>query len=472
MQGVSAQITGSRYEVAVVGAGAAGLAAALASAQAGVPTALVGRHAPVADGRTVALLDGSVRFLKALGAWDEVGAKASPLCTLQIIDDTGSLFRPPPARFHSSEIGLEAFGWNVESAHLVAALRRCARQQTNLTLIESDAAGSEPGEEVSRIGLADGGIVEARLVVGADGNRSPLRQASGVKVREWTYPQSAITTILAHAKPHEDVSTEFHTRSGPFTLVPMPGGHRSSLVWVNGKAPPPSASPRWTIQALPRPWKGRREGCWAPCASMGRAVWCRCGGYWSQRQPPRASPSSARPRMSSRHRRRRGSISDCATPPPSGMCVVRAHRDGRDPGSRAVLSGYANGRRIDAAARTAAVDVLNRSLLTDLLPLDLARGLGLLAMANLGPLRRMVMRERSAAPVRGARTDAGRTPRGLGLSRAAATQKEGRAATQAPRRVARSTGAPSGSRRSHRTDQDHGVPRSRISARRRAARRA
>ncbi len=392
MRDVSAGTAKPQVEVAVVGAGAAGLAAALACAQAGVPTALVGRHAPVADGRTVALLDGSVRFLKALGAWDEVGAKASPLCTLQIVDDTGSLFRPPPARFNSSEIGLDAFGWNVESSHLVAALRRCARSQPNLTLIESDAVGAAPGEASSRIALADGGTAEARLVIGADGSRSPLRAASGVSVREWTYPQSAITTILAHTKPHGDVSTEFHTRSGPFTLVPMSGGFRSSLVWVAGK--------------------GQAERLAAmDDAGLGAAVERQARGMLGTMRidgprglvPMRgllvATPVAARLAL----------IGEAAHVfPPIGAqglnlglrdaaslrdMVARAHRDGRDPGSRAVLSAYAGGRRIDAAARTAAVDALNRSLLTELLPLDLARGLGLLAMAHLGPLRRMVMRE-------------------------------------------------------------------------------
>ena len=195
-----------RFDVAVVGAGAAGLAAALAIAQAGIATALVGRHAPVADGRTVALLDGSVRFLEALGAWGAVAPHASPLCTLQIVDDTGSLFRPPPVRFQAAEIGLDAFGWNVESARLVESLRARARVQPNLTLVEADSAGVAPGEAAARIALAEGGAVEARLVVGADGGRSALRAASGIRVRDWTYPQSAITTILAHDRPHRDVS--------------------------------------------------------------------------------------------------------------------------------------------------------------------------------------------------------------------------------------------------------------------------
>jgi len=391
---VQGSTTGSTtpFEVAVVGAGAAGLASALGSAQAGIPTALVGRHAPVADGRTVALLDGSVRFLQALGAWDEVGERASPLCTLQIIDDTGSLFRPPPARFHSAEIGLDAFGWNVESAHLVAALRRCARSQPNLTLIESDATGAEPGEANSRITLADGGVVEARLVVGADGGRSPLRAASGVPVREWNYPQAAITTILAHDKSHDDVSTEFHTRSGPFTLVPMSGGFRSSLVWVAGKAPAErldALDDAALAEAVERQARGM----------LGRMRIDGPRGLVPLRGLLASTPVAARLAL----------VGEAAHVfPPIGAqglnlglrdaacirdAVVRAHRDGRDPGGRAVLAAYAAGRRIDAAARTAAVDVLNRSLLTDLLPLDLARGLGLLAMTHLGPLRRIVMRE-------------------------------------------------------------------------------
>jgi 2-octaprenyl-6-methoxyphenol hydroxylase len=378
--------------VAVVGAGAVGLAAALASAQAGLPTALVGRHAPVADGRTVALLDGSVRFLKALGAWDEIAPKASPLCELQIVDDTGSLFRPPPARFRASEIGLDAFGWNVESAHLVTALRRCARAQAGLTVVESDAEGASPGEETARIALADGGIVEARLVVAADGGRSKLRAASGVPVREWTYPQAAITTILAHTKPHNDVSTEFHTRSGPFTLVPMSGGFLSSLVWVTGKAPAERLA-ALDDAALAEAVERQARGMLGAMRIDGPR------GLVPMRGLLATNPVAPRLAL----------IGEAAHVfPPIGAqglnlglrdaaslrdVVVRAFRDGRDPGGRGVLRDYAGGRRIDAAARTAAVDALNRSLLTDLLPLDLARGLGLLAMTHLGPLRRMVMRE-------------------------------------------------------------------------------
>ena len=381
-----------RFDVAVVGAGAAGLAAALAIAREGIATALGGRHAPVADGRTVALLDGSVRFLAALGAWEAVAPHASPLCTLQIIDDTGSLFRPPPVRFQAAEIGLDAFGWNVESARLVESLRARARVQANLTLVEADSTAAVPGEAVTRIALAEGGAVAARLVVGADGGRSPLRAASGVRVRDWTYPQSAITTILAHDRPHRDVSTEFHTRSGPFTLVPLPGGHRSSLVWVTGEgaarrlAALDDAALGQAVERQARAMLGamRVDGPRGLVPMRGLAV----ASPVAQRLALIGEAAHVFPPIGAQGLNL--GLRDAAT---LRDVVLDAARDGRDPGARPVLDAYARARRVDTAARTAAVDLLNRSLLTDLMPVDALRGLGLLVMGQLGPLRRLVMRE-------------------------------------------------------------------------------
>ncbi|WP_373875930.1 FAD-dependent monooxygenase [Methylobacterium soli] len=384
--------TSPRFEVAVVGAGAAGLAAALALAREGIATALIGRHAPVADGRTVALLDGSVRFLDALGAWAAIAPHAAPLAELHIVDDTGSLFRPPPARFRAGEIGLAAFGWNVESARLVESLRARARATPGLTLLESDAAGCLRGEAAAELTLADGGRVAARLVVGADGARSPLRAGSGLRVRDWSYPQAALTTLLAHTLPHRDVSTEFHTRQGPFTLVPLPGGHRSSLVWVTGAgaarrlADLPDAALAAAIEDQAQRLLGalRIDGPRGLVPMRGLAV---------------ENPVAHRLVL----------IGEAAHVfPPIGAqglnlglrdaaalrdAVLAAARDGRDPGARAALAGLGRGRRRDAGLRTTAVDALNRSLLADLLPVDALRGLGLLAMTTIGPLRRVVMRE-------------------------------------------------------------------------------
>src|SRR5208282_2378136 len=76
-----------------------------------------------------------------------------------------------------------------------------------------------------------GGQARVQLAVGADGARSLARTAAGIGTQRRNYPQTALTLNLAHDRPHDDTSTEFHTERGPFTLVPLPG-RRSSLVCV------------------------------------------------------------------------------------------------------------------------------------------------------------------------------------------------------------------------------------------------
>ena len=109
-------------EAAVVGGGPAGLTAAIALASSGVETALVSPPAAVVDNRTTALLADLVVALEALGVWPRCRDQAAPLRSLRIIDDTARLWRAPEVRFAAAEIGLEAFGWNIENRYLIAAL--------------------------------------------------------------------------------------------------------------------------------------------------------------------------------------------------------------------------------------------------------------------------------------------------------------------------------------------------------------
>lgn len=384
-------MTESIYNIAVVGAGAVGLSAALAFARDGFRTVLVGGLDARRDGRTVALLNGSVCFLEALGAWPRIVAEAAPLETMRIIDDTGSLFRPPPASFRAGEIGLDAFGWNVENATLVEKLAEAAQDCENLTHVPEFATGFEADETGATLTLAEGGTIRASLVVAADGRNSRLRQIAGISTQTWSYPQSAVTVILAHDRDHRVTSTEFHTRYGPFTLVPLPG-RRSSLVWVTSKADAERLSQlddaafALAIERQAQSHLGamRIDGPRGLVPMTGLSV----NRYRAQRLALVGEAAHVFPPIGAQGLnlgfRDAASIRDA---------VIDGQSEGNDPGSEDTLARYQRSRDLDVRLRTAAVDGLNRTLLTGMIPTDFLRGAGLLALSNIGPLRRIIMRE-------------------------------------------------------------------------------
>lgn len=379
------------YNIAVVGAGAAGLSAALAFARDGFKTVLVGGLDIRRDGRTVALLNGSIRFLEALGVWPSLVPEAAPLATMRIIDDTGSLFRPPPASFSAGEIGLDAFGWNIENATLVETMAEAAKTYENLTLVPHYATAFEPGPDHASMTLADGSEIRASLVVAADGRNSRLRQIAGIETETWSYPQSAITTILAHDREHHEISTEFHTRHGPFTLVPLPG-RRSSLVWVTSQ-------------------KQAERLSKLDDAALASEIECQAHSHLGAMRidGPRGLVPMSGLSVSRYGAPRLALVGEAAHVfPPIGAqglnlgfrdvaslrdAVLDAFEERQEPGSPETLRFYQRSRDLDVRLRTAAVDGLNRTLLTGMIPADFLRGAGLLALSHIGLLRRVVMRE-------------------------------------------------------------------------------
>jgi 2-octaprenyl-6-methoxyphenol hydroxylase len=389
---------GSRIsaEVAVVGGGPAGLTAAIALAAAGVETALVAKAPSRPDNRTTALLAGSVTALATLGAWEACRPHAAPLRVLRLVDDTARLVRAPEVTFTANEIGLDAFGQNIENRHLNAALAARAQQLQNLQTVSDEANSVTIDRAGAQISLSGGGVITARLVVGADGRRSLCRAAAGIETTAHRYSQSAVTLSATHARPHDDTSTEFHTESGPFTLVPLPGD-RSSIVCVldseNARTLATLDHDDISIEIERRAHSllGRMT------SELGRGLFPlvietanRCGkdrialvGEAAHVVPPIGAQGLNL------------GLRDAAT---IAELVVAAHKTGRDPGTDELLAHYDDLRRADVAGRTLAVDVLNRSLLTDFIAVQGARGLGLFLLDRLGPLRRAVMRE-GVAPV-------------------------------------------------------------------------
>jgi 2-octaprenyl-6-methoxyphenol hydroxylase len=346
----------------------------------------------------------SVTALRTLGAWRRCHDHAAPLRVMRIVDDTGRLWRAPEVRFEAAEIGLPAFAWNIENRHLVAALWEQVAAAPSLTHLAVSATSLGIGPSGVTVTLAGGGTLHCRLAVAADGHNSICRAAAGIAMVSHSYPQTALTFTLAHTRPHHDISTEFHTAHGPFTLVPLPG-LRSSLVWVadSGEAESLRALTGAALNAeierrahsilgkvQAEPGHGAFPMAVATARTFGANRVALIGEAAHLFPPIGAQGLNL-------------GLRDAAT---IAEIAGDIHRRGGDLGSRDLGSRdlgsrdlgdaaaiYDGRRRADITGRTVAVDLLNRSLLTDFLAVQGLRGLGLYALDHIGPLRRAAMRE-------------------------------------------------------------------------------
>lgn len=375
------------YDVAVVGGGATGFAAAITAAICGLRAVLFAPPASFPPGRTAALLQGSVDVLSGLDVWPALARHAAPLTAIRLVDATRRLIRAPEATFHASEIGLAAFGYNVPNGDLVDVLRRHAEAFGELRIVEVpvQSIALQEGRAVLRTATEE---LAARLVVGADGTRSLARRAAGISVRTWRYPQAALVAALSTQYPHAGVSTEFHTETGPFTLVPLVGD-RVSLVWVDDAT---SAE-----RALHMP----RDAFAGAVEERAHHIF----GAMRLDSAPALFPLSAA--LADRFAAQRTVLVGEAAhlfPPIGAQGLNLGFRDvaalrrlfarhRRDPGEPAAIAAFHTMRRADVLTRTYAVDCLNRSLLTDFLPVQAGRALGLGLAASVPPLRRFLMRQ-------------------------------------------------------------------------------
>ena len=395
-------------EILVAGSGTAGLVAAIALAQAGFATCLVGPLDTHPSARTVALLDGSVRLLKNLGLWQTIASDAAPLAIMRLVDATGSLFAPPPVDFRAAEIGLEVFGHNIETHRLVARLAETARNTPGLTLVDQRVAKIVFGSQDVTLTCQDGAAFSGKLLVAADGRDSLARRTAPIPARMWSYPQMALTAILAHARPHQSISTEFHTRAGPCTFVPLPSTatepHRSSLVWMMGEADAHTRS-AMDDATFARAVERQAHSIVGAMQVAGARGKFPMTGLMAQRSSAKrlalvGEAAHVFPPIGAQGLnlglRDVADLVDCLTDV--------SHQGGASSGARKplrleesstldrALASFERLRRADIAARSFGVDALNRSLLSDFPAVDFLRGAGLLALASLGPLRRAAMR--------------------------------------------------------------------------------
>lgn len=375
-------------EVIVAGAGPVGSIAALAFARSGFSVALIGPRAAADDRRTTALMLPALNYLAGIGLPPVPSDLTAPLSVMRIVDGTSRLIRSAPVTFRASEIGEASFGTNIPNAVLTPLLRDAVAAEPRIAVhdaLVSHWTLSDTGVEAV---LPGGLTVSAALAVAADGRMSAARQAAGISAAKRDYPQAALVLNFGHSREHGFVSTEFHTETGPCTQVPLPG-RRSSLVWV--VAPETAAElSALSDDDLSVKVEDRMQSI------LGRV----------EVEPGRQIFPLSAILPSTIAANRVALVGEAAHVfPPIGaqgmnlgirdvadlVDVAQDNRD--DPGSDKALSQYRSARRPDVLARQTAVNALNMSLLSELLPAQVARSAGLGLLAGFAPLRGFVMRE-------------------------------------------------------------------------------
>lgn len=376
------------FEITVVGGGLAGSIAALALARGGRKVALIAPAAEKADERTTALMDQSIRLLERLGLWDRIAPLAAPLSVMQIIDATNRLLRAPTAQFRAADVELYAFGYNIPNRVLLETLQAGVAAEANITRLDESVVVLDHSPERVTLTLAGGETIAAAFVIGADGRNSKVRESAGIGARRWSYRQSAVVLNFSHTLPHGNVSTEFHTETGPFTQVPLPG-LRSSLVWV---VKPEEAERLMAlpIEELSREVEARMQSMLGKVTvEPGAQTWplssLMADRFGKDRIALVGEAAHAFPPIGAQGLNL--SLRDVITL--SELLTAAADRPiPADAGNR-----FNRRRRADIMSRTFGVDLLNRSLLSDFLPTQMVRAAGLHILNSAPPFRNLLMRE-------------------------------------------------------------------------------
>jgi len=412
----------------VIGRGPAGLVAALCLAHYRLNVVCAGPpfspDPSRPDTRTTALLSGSVRLLQRLGAWSECESCGEPLLGIRIIDDTERLIRAPEILFTAAEIGLRQFGFNISNEMLVKSLLDFAHTQSTLTIVDTSAVTDiRPNSDSVLLTTSEHKNFRTQLVVGADGRNSPSRQAARISTKSWTYNQTAVACNLRHSRAHKGISTEFHTANGPFTVVPLPG-NASSLVWVDQ----PSKA-QWLMSLSTREIKTEiakgLHGILGEVLDVGpRSIFPLSGltavnfaknrialvGEAGHVVPPIGAQglnlafrdaaflseaiAETYPCDDSEFEGHGLSMSD---PDPKdfvdGTRLKQIPAHDKDIGDPQILQTYHSHRQHDVRSRAFAIDLLNRSLITDFIPLQTARSIAMHLIGRVPALKHLLMRE-------------------------------------------------------------------------------
>lgn len=220
-----------QFDLIIVGGGLAGASLALALRDTRLRIALVESQPPRPsldwDARIYAISQANVAFLEEIGAWKHLAAeRMSPIRAMQIQGDAGGKID-----FSAFDTGLSELGWVLESSLMACEFWESAKRQANLTLFcPARPARMESRHDAAILHLSDGTALSGRLLVGADGRDSWVRQAAGLSAVNTPYNDKGLVANFATEKPHRNIAYQWFRDDGVLAYLPLPG-NRISIVW-------------------------------------------------------------------------------------------------------------------------------------------------------------------------------------------------------------------------------------------------
>ena len=380
--------TTTNYDFAVIGGGLVGMTAAFALGKRGYNTLLFAPTPPQKDTRTTAFLWNTVLFFQELELWNDLQDIAFPLEVMRIVDSTTRLFRAPQVDFNSAEIDIDAFGYNLLNYQVIELLNSKLSALETVTSIRSNVDQIHRKDDGFSLMIEKGKQTkefQCRYLIGADGRNSMVRDSLLPGIREWSYPQTAIVLDFEHQYSSHRTSTEFHTDTGPFTVVPQ-SDKKAGLVWME--------RPERVDQLL-----------LMDINTLEHLLETKMQSFLGKVKivnTPRSFPI-------------KGLVAKQFGDDNALLIGEAAHvfppigAQGFNLGVRDIKSAlevfarytntenrgrlYHESRRTDITSRTAGVDMLNRSLLSEWLPYQFARAFGLYSLGSFPTLRKMAMKQ-------------------------------------------------------------------------------
>lgn len=391
------------FDFAIVGAGPTGASLALGLAQSGLEVAVIDARdlsQPARrDGRNFAIVTGSWRLLNSIGVAESLRETSQPLNGLEAVDGGTHWFGQPSVLFMKDDIESidpdEPMGQMVMAEPLQARLDQALKDEariTHLTNVRFVTSHLEGGAILAE--LDNGESVRARLLVGADGMNSPVRQAAGIPTEGRDYEKSVFTANVHLSQPHEGIARQLFTPEGPFATLPLKGD-RANLAWYmkRGAAETLVKQPVEAIEAELN------------------ARFAAFAGEMKLDGPPGSYPLILQ-LATALTAPRTVIIGDAArrVNPLAGQGLNQGFRDvgalielaqetlhlGGEIGSPQMLDAYSQARRFDGAGTALALDAIDRLFSNDYTMTKPVRTLGMLAASKISPLRRMLARKASA----------------------------------------------------------------------------